>query len=718
MLSNGEFVVNAKDAKKNWNLLTAINSGFKPVGFADGTAKTETGVVQEIYQKVTGVINKVFTKVESSPVFNRPKLNPRGSTSGSTGTETENSIESLVGSVKTIDAGLQRTADLLKTAGFDQVANTGVIKEFALLKPGQFSKVSKALDEIGRANATLSSPDVSEITKARIREQTAIVAREISSLVSGSNLGRPGKNIQEAVADEDKKPTKINLGDQFRQVQEAFPELGLTLEEFNKIKIPQRTGLLKNALNITSELRKISSMEIGTVEGGLTVTTEKIEELVKKQNEIEQRRLEQIPTLRASLKQFRTPFADFELDLKDLGLSISREAFNSLDGIDLSIIEGLKNQLKSVTTSLKDPKLLEDPRRRQALEALSKTLNKQITQVLADSQTKQGNPFEQFKTRFEKSGVQIDEAVFNLLTPIEKAFLDGAAKQIQENKARITTLQNQSFLDPDGALVNTLQADIFSVIKKIQEVLNKKSPSYKTKAMLTGEALASETGEALNSGLSEVLKGKLKPSQFVKNMANSFSSSVVNSFTKGLLDPLTSENGILQKLLKSLGSSLFSMGGSSGTAAATGSAGIIARMFGFGRSSTPSIDAELGFATGGYVSGPGTGTSDSIAARLSDGEYVVKASAVKGNIDLLNSINSGRFSKFAEGGLVSTSMADTPNISNPDNSSNAVKTSNQQVVNINITGDISRQTKAEIYQMLPSIAEGVNSHNRERGFRG
>ena len=35
-------------------------------------------------------------------------------------------------------------------------------------------------------------------------------------------------------------------------------------------------------------------------------------------------------------------------------------------------------------------------------------------------------------------------------------------------------------------------------------------------------------------------------------------------------------------------------------------------------------------ADGGYISGPGTETSDSIPARLSDGEFVVKASAVRG----------------------------------------------------------------------------------------
>lgn len=47
-----------------------------------------------------------------------------------------------------------------------------------------------------------------------------------------------------------------------------------------------------------------------------------------------------------------------------------------------------------------------------------------------------------------------------------------------------------------------------------------------------------------------------------------------------------------------------------------------------------------GFATGGYVAGAGTGTSDSIMARLSDGEFVVNAAATKRNRALLEAINS------------------------------------------------------------------------------
>jgi hypothetical protein len=38
---------------------------------------------------------------------------------------------------------------------------------------------------------------------------------------------------------------------------------------------------------------------------------------------------------------------------------------------------------------------------------------------------------------------------------------------------------------------------------------------------------------------------------------------------------------------------------------------------------------------------------------------------------------------------------------------------NQVTQNINITGDISRQTKKEIYSMMPSIAQGVNQQNKE-----
>ena len=79
-----------------------------------------------------------------------------------------------------------------------------------------------------------------------------------------------------------------------------------------------------------------------------------------------------------------------------------------------------------------------------------------------------------------------------------------------------------------------------------------------------------------------------------------------------------------------------------------------------------------GFATGGLVSGPGTSTSDSIPARLSAGEYVLRAAAVRRlGVDFLHALNGGlsvpRWQgvrlAFAEGGLVPPASASSPGAS-------------------------------------------------------
>lgn len=68
---------------------------------------------------------------------------------------------------------------------------------------------------------------------------------------------------------------------------------------------------------------------------------------------------------------------------------------------------------------------------------------------------------------------------------------------------------------------------------------------------------------------------------------------------------------------------------------------------------------ETARASGGYISGPGTGTSDSIPARLSNGEYVIRAAAVdKYGIGTFDALNAMRFAQggyvngFADGGSV------------------------------------------------------------------
>ena len=126
---------------------------------------------------------------------------------------------------------------------------------------------------------------------------------------------------------------------------------------------------------------------------------------------------------------------------------------------------------------------------------------------------------------------------------------------------------------------------------------------------------------------------------------------------------------------------------------------------------------SLFLAEGGHVSGPGTATSDSIPAMLSNGEFVVNAKATRKYGNLLHAINSGQIPQFAEGGAV-TSMSTSSNIAGAltKNSANSAPQT-QQTFNIDITGDVSRQTRAEIQRMIPQIAGGVGAYNREKGRR-
>lgn len=73
----------------------------------------------------------------------------------------------------------------------------------------------------------------------------------------------------------------------------------------------------------------------------------------------------------------------------------------------------------------------------------------------------------------------------------------------------------------------------------------------------------------------------------------------------------------------------------------------IGRIFG-------AVGGAVTAATGGYITGPGTGTSDSIPARLSNGEYVIRAASVsRYGVDFLHAINRGQLRKYSTGGLVS-----------------------------------------------------------------
>jgi hypothetical protein len=257
--------------------------------------------------------------------------------------------------------------------------------------------------------------------------------------------------------------------------------------------------------------------------------------------------------------------------------------------------------------------------------------------------------------------------------------------------------------------------------------------------------MLSDFKNKLSEGLKGLLRGENSLSDVGTMLLDSLTGSIINTFVEAFLDPLTGENGVISVGLKSFGSwiagtlqSIFanmqiskaasaaaasafdwigaalSFGSMSGAADSFSGSGMSDLQY---REDSFGMDGYSSWATGGYITGPGTGTSDSIAAMISNGEYVINAKATKENLGLLNAINYGKLPKFATGGLVSTTSIN-PQVRTMEIPTGASSSaSSSQVFNINVTGDISRQTKTEIIQMLPQIAMGVNSHNKEVNYR-
>lgn len=145
------------------------------------------------------------------------------------------------------------------------------------------------------------------------------------------------------------------------------------------------------------------------------------------------------------------------------------------------------------------------------------------------------------------------------------------------------------------------------------------------------------TGEAQDA-FGQLISGlEQGVSQFVQAFGSGL-QSILSSLSGSGESSSDNGGGILGILLGGLGG-LF--GGSGG---------------GGGSGNIPLPPKKPGLAGGGRVTGPGSGTSDSIPADLSDGEFVVRAAVAARHLPFLTALNAGR-TAFAEGGAVGTKRA-------------------------------------------------------------
>lgn len=217
-----------------------------------------------------------------------------------------------------------------------------------------------------------------------------------------------------------------------------------------------------------------------------------------------------------------------------------------------------------------------------------------------------------------------------------------------------TLMRQNSVLDAQIATFGKSNAEKRAAVElaRAQVDLGKLDEDSRAKivASLTREIQLSEQKRTQLESLNQAQKGLQDAQRF-------FGEAVTDSLTDMIINGAKAQDvlkNLTATLLKAvLQASLLGSGPLAGIFGTTGANGSMGGIFG-------ALFGGLKFASGGFVSGPGSGRSDSVPARLSNGEFVVNAGATSRHRDLLEAINNGRVPMFADGGLVGNLPAITP----------------------------------------------------------
>jgi hypothetical protein len=291
---------------------------------------------------------------------------------------------------------------------------------------------------------------------------------------------------------------------------------------------------------------------------------------------------------------------------------------------------------------------------------------------------------------FEKFEIAKQEAVNKVIKEFQKKRLDEILKNIiEESKVRAAASEKQAaqvkgtrdliFRAELSAIKNEKQRRFKEIQKSENDEQSELEKQYANKEFgLTvflkrqaaiEEFYRNERASAEEKAREEELK-KIKESQAI--VADAIAGAA-DAFGEALVSGADPFQAVFKSLANSLGSYLQKLGKEAiltsklilkikaliGTPAGIVT-GIALVALGAAIKAAFNKKTEKGFATGGFVSGPGSGTSDSIPARLSNGEYVINSKTVgKFGKGFFDGLNFGNVLKFQEGGFVGTPQIST-----------------------------------------------------------
>ncbi|HII3848445.1 TPA: tape measure protein, partial [Pasteurella multocida] len=253
---------------------------------------------------------------------------------------------------------------------------------------------------------------------------------------------------------------------------------------------------------------------------------------------------------------------------------------------------------------------------------------------------------------FQKAGNVKGIDLINKVLPLEKAKvqIDGVQSEInrlfQNQSAQEQRIQSQV----NTGLISHLegQRQLKEVYAQTVAEIEKQLPLLEKLSQMPGAQ-----GEQARNMLEQM---KLKIVE-LKSAGNDLEKAFKDGLTQGIqssLMGLAQGTMTLRDAIKNLALTIVnSMAQIAAQQLAMQATSAIGGLFG-------AVGGTVTAATGGYITGPGTGTSDSIPARLSNGEYVIRAASVsRYGVDFLHAINRGQLRKYSTGGLVSMPKVST-----------------------------------------------------------
>lgn len=291
--------------------------------------------------------------------------------------------------------------------------------------------------------------------------------------------------------------------------------------------------------------------------------------------------------------------------------------------------------------------------------------------------------------RMAKGLLEVDEkgkkgkSTAEKLAEAYERIVTGAKRHIAESQAEAAALG----MTEQQALKLRYQTEL---LNQAQDAGITLTAAQRAELMALGEQMA--TAEVATNRITEAF-------EFAKDVTRGFVSDLRQgleagkgfweSFKGAVLNVL---DKIISKIEDELVNALFSLGGGGGGG---GIGGFIASLFGGGGGADPWGGLRL--ASGGFVSGPGSGTSDSIPARLSHGEFVMNAASTRAFRPMLEAMNSRR---MATGGYVDRASPAIPRMQSAANGNGGGR------IEIGVSVVSRMEKNGNLQTFVENIAEG------------